>query len=179
MEHIVDWVKNYILVFFLMMILLSLTAKKEYKSYIRFFMEMVLVVTIVTPLLGLFGKSEDFMDKIEYDSFWQELNTLQADEKKMNYINEEYYVSYYEDMVAEDVAGLAEKEGYAAVRTKVDMDEQYEIRHIGLTVSKQGEGSPIIIGKIGGKEEDGEITKLKKKVADYYQIEESAVEISD
>lgn len=179
MEHIVGWVKNYILVFFLMSVLLSLVSKKEYKSYIRFFMEMVLIVALVTPILGALGKSEDFLKKIEYDRFWQELNTIQTDEKKMNYINEEYYIDYYEEMVAKDALSFAKQEGYEVEEADVVMDGDYQILSIGLKGVWSETDSSIKVEQIGGEEKEEETLGLQEKVAEYYQLETSAVTIKN
>ena len=68
MSGIVDWVKDYSMVFLLMTVLTSVAAKKEYRRYIQLFVEIILVITLMDPLLQAFGKSGDLFEKISYDS---------------------------------------------------------------------------------------------------------------
>ena len=79
MSGIVDWVKDYSMVFLLMTVLTSVAAKKEYRRYIQLFVEIILVITLMDPLLQAFGKSGDLFEKISYDSFWQGLNGIRMD----------------------------------------------------------------------------------------------------
>ena len=103
MTGIVEWVKNYSMVVLLMTVLTSVAAKKEYKKYIQLFVEIILVITLVNPLFQAAGKSEDLFEKISYDSFWQGLEGIRLDQEKVDFLNEEYYIDYYEKAIEEDV----------------------------------------------------------------------------
>ncbi len=175
MSEIVEWAKNYSMVFFLMTILTTAAAKKEYRKYIQLFVEIILVITLLNPLLGLMGKSEDLFEKISYDSFWQGLEGMKMDQDKIDFLDEGQYIAYYEGAIETDVKLLAENSGYAVTDVAVILNEKYEVDYMELEVAKQ-ELEPVIIGTLE-KKENSEITALKEKVAKYYQIDTSQISI--
>ena len=176
MSGIVEWAKNYSMVFLLMTILTTAAAKKEYRKYIQLFVEIILVITLVNPLLSMMGKSEDLFEKISYDSFWQGLNEMKMDQEKIDFLDEGQYISYYEGAIETDVKLLAENSGYAVTDVIVTLNEQYEVEYMELEVAKQ-EVETVIIGTLEEKAENSEITALKEKVAAYYQIDTAQISI--
>lgn len=177
MSAIVEWVKNYSLVFLLMTMLTSVIAKREYKKYIRLFVEIILVITLADPLFGIMGKSEGLFEKISYDSFWQGLEGIKMDQEKMDFLNEDYYIDYYESAIAKDVALLAENTGYAVTDALVELNEEYEVEEMEIKVARK-ENNSVIIGELQDKEKE-EITALKEKIAAYYQVPEDRILIID
>lgn len=177
MSAIVEWVKNYSLVFLLMTMLTSVIAKQEYKKYIRLFVEVILVITLANPLLGLMGKSEGLFEKISYDSFWQGLEGMKTDQEKMDFLNEDYYIEYYEKAIAGDVKLLAENTGYAVTDVLVTLNEEYEVEEMELRVARQ-EKNAVIAGTLQD-EENEEIAALKEKIAAYYQVPVDKISIMD
>lgn len=178
MSGVVEWVKNYSMVFLLMTVLTSVAAKKEYRKYIQLFVEIVLVITLVDPLLDVTGKSEDLFEKISYDSLWQQLEGIKKDKDKMDFLNEDYYISYYENAIEEDVALLAKDTGYIITDASVTLDENYEVKVMELTVAKERE-EMIIIGNVDDEPENRELTALKEKIAEYYRIDTDRISIRD
>lgn len=177
MSSVVEWVKNYSLVFLLMTILTSVIAKREYKKYIRLFVEIILVITLANPLLGVMGKSEGLFEKISYDSFWQGLEGIKMDQEKMDFLNEDYYIDYYESAIAGDVKLLAENTGYAVTDVLVELNEEYGVEEMELKVARR-EKNAVIAGTLQD-EENEEITALKEKIAVYYQVPEDRISIID
>lgn len=177
MSAIVEWVKNYSLVFLLMTMLTSVIAKREYKKYIRLFVEIILVITLADPLFGIMGKSEGLFEKISYDSFWQGLEGIKMDQEKMDFLNEDYYIDYYESAIAKDVALLAENTGYAVTDALVELNEEYEVEEMEIKVARR-EKNAVIAGTLQD-EENEEITALKEKIAAYYQVPEERISIID
>ncbi len=178
MSGIVEWVKSYSLVFLLMTVLTSVAAKKEYRKYIQLFVEIILVITLVNPLLNVSGKSEDLFEKISYDSFWQNLESIKKDKDKMDFLNEDYYISYYENAIEADAALIAEDAGYVVTDASVKLNENYEVEEMELSVAKK-RMETIIIGSVDSQPENAEITALKEKIAEYYQIDADRISIRD
>lgn len=178
MAGIVEWVKNYSMVVLLMTVLTSVAAKKEYKKYIQLFVELILVITLVNPLFQAAGKSEDLFEKISYDSFWQRLEGIRLDQEKVDFLNEEYYIDYYEKAIEEDVKLLVENSGYGVIDAKVTLNEEFEVETMELKVAKQ-ETETRIVGRVESQPETAEITALREKLATYYQIDANQILIID
>lgn len=177
MAGILEWVKHYSMVVLLLTALTSAAAKKEYRKYIRLFVEIIWVITLVNPILKAAGKSGDLFEKISYDSFWQGLKGIQSDREKMDFLDEGYYTKYYEKAIEADVKLLAQNSGYETVRTTVLLNEAYEVEEMELHVAKQ-EMETVVIGKDGKDEEDG-LLLLRDKIAAYYRIGPDKIKITD
>ena len=141
MAGVVEWVKSYSLVFLFMTVLTTAVAKKEYQKYIQIFVEIILVLTLLDPLLELTGRSEDLFEKISYDSFFQGLEEMKKDQAKMDFMDKEAYISYYEKALKEDVALLAESMGYVVTDASVSLNEAYEVEKIEGIRSKSTGGN--------------------------------------
>lgn len=178
MEAIVDWVKNYSMAVLLMTVMTSIAAKKEYKKYIQFFVEIILVMTLVNPLFQAAGKSEGLFEKISYDSFWQGLEGIRKDQEKIDFLNDDYYMEYYEKAIGEDVRLLAENYGYGVIDVKLTLNEAFGVETMELKVAKLEEEA-IIVGRVENGPEEAEITALREKLAVYYQIGASQISITD
>lgn len=178
MTGIVDWVKNYSMVVLFLTVLTSVAAKKEYKKYIQIFVEIILVIALVNPLFQAAGKSEDLFEKISYDSFWQGLAGMKMDQEKIDFLNEDYYITYYEKAIREDVRLLAENSGYGVIDVEVALNESFEIETMELKVAKQ-EVETIIVGRVENQPETAEITALREKLSAYYQIDADRISIID
>ncbi|MBO5302504.1 MAG: stage III sporulation protein AF [Lachnospiraceae bacterium] len=178
MTGIMEWVKNYSMVFLLLTVISSLAAKKEYKQYIQFFVEVLLVVMVVTPFFQAVGRSEEFFDKISYDSFWQELDSIRHDQDKLQFLEDDYYIHYYEETIQADLVLLAEDAGFKVLDAAVKMNEEYRVENMYLAVAKQEENR-IIVGSIEKQSESAEIMALRRKIAEYYHLEEENIVISE
>ena len=178
MSGIVDWVKDYSMVFLLMTVLTSVAAKKEYRRYIQLFVEIILVITLMDPLLQAFGKSGDLFEKISYDSFWQGINGIRMDREKMDFLEEDYYIGYYERAIEADAGLLAESFGYTVIEASVTLNEAYEVESMALAVAKS-DTRQVIVGTVGRKPEKPEITALREKLAAYYKIPAERISITD
>lgn len=169
MEGLVGWVKNYSMVFLFFTVLSSLAAKKEYRRYLSLFVEFVLVVTLLMPVLELLGSDGDFFDKIAYDTFWQELNSIKADRENLDFLGDDVYVKRYEEVIGADVKVMAEDAGYGVLEVRVELNQDFEIESIELDLAKDQEFT-VIQGSLTG-EAKGDTRRLKEKISGYYQVD--------
>ncbi|MCI9378471.1 MAG: stage III sporulation protein AF [Eubacterium sp.] len=155
MDAVLGWVKNYSMVVLLLTVLSQTAAKKEYRKYIQLFIEIVWVITLINPLFAAFGKSGDLFENISYDSFWQGLEGIRMDREKLDFLDEGYYLEYYEKAIEEDVKLLARNNGYEVEQTVVCLDGEYGVEEMEITLL-EGDGEGILA--------------LRDKIAGYYQI---------
>ena len=67
MQTLVDWIRCVLILYFLMMIILYFAAGESYKKFIRFFMGLVLALTLMRPAMALLGKEEMLREGIAFD----------------------------------------------------------------------------------------------------------------
>lgn len=177
MSQIADWMKNYSMVFLLLAVLTSVAARQEYRKYIQIFVEIVLVITLVSPLLGAAGKSQELFDKMSYDSFWQGLEGIRMDQEKADFFKDGYYIDRYEEAIAADVKLLAKNSGYVVTDARVELNESFEVENMELVVAK--ETTDLIVGTMDEDAEDEAVHALREKISAYYQIESDKIAIKD
>ena len=76
MEAVLEWMKGIVILFVVLTALLWLVPKEQYKKYIRFFMELLIVLAVIRPVTGLIDFDGTFDEKIQNSQFMQEMENL-------------------------------------------------------------------------------------------------------
>lgn len=186
-----SYIKGFITLFVLLMVLLHLAPKESYQKYIRFFAEMLLTISLLTPVMSLFCDKEEFLNLIEYEEFMSELQEVSKDVEKIEYLHNDHYIKKYESAIETDVRQMAESYDFVVQEVNVKMAEDYSISYIRLNLIDQT-NEQVVIGKIvidereGGEEASEEISDkqtdtkygaLLQDLEDYYQIDRSKIGI--
>lgn len=176
------YVRGFIVLFVLLTVLLYLPPGKSYQKYIRFFAEMILTFSILSPVLSIFCDSEEFLELIEYEEFTDSLSEISRDAQKIEYMNNDYYLEKYETAIEQDVERIAGQYGFAVREANVELTEEYTVEKIQLWITEQGE-ERIVVEKIVLDQEEEEVESdaiyagLMQELSDYYQLDESMIEI--
>lgn len=185
MDAVLNWVKGIVIIFLVMSSFLYLVPGKQYKKYIYFFMEMVILIAVISPITKIVYNQEDFEKKIEYTQFWQELNNLQTDVSNMEFMQTEYYLDEYEQALEEDVSQMVTDAGFVTKEVEVELTEKYEINNIVLTIAQESEENKILIGKIDLGNDNNETEErsyvyqdLKDKIQTFYQLSDDEIQIT-
>lgn len=179
MEAVMGWMKGIVILFVILTAFMHLIPDKKYRRYVRFFAEMVLIAAVVQPIAEIIYAGESFADKVEYTQFWQEMENLQKDSKKLDFMQPEYYRGQYEKAIAKDAAGMLENEEWEVTGAEADLTEEYELKRIELTVTlteKEGQSTDGAAGKLAklARQEQAE-GKIREKLKTYYQLEDEAI----
>lgn len=192
MEAILEWMKGIVILFVVLSALMYLVPKEQYKKYIQFFMEMVLVIAVISPISKVIYASEDFEEKIHYSQFWQEMENVQMDVEKMDFIQNDYHRAEYETAIEEDIRLMAEGKEYEIDQIDATLSEKYELESVIIVVKTTKEGNEesgwevedISVNTIGGGESLAEkaileqgLSELKKEIGSFYQLEEEQIVI--
>lgn len=176
------YVRGFIALFLLLMVLLHLPPGKSYQKYIRFFAELILTIALLTPVLSVVCDSEEFLRRIDYEEFTEELEELSKDMQHMEYLYEDYHKAAYEKAIAEDVKRIAEEQGFFVQEVLVQLSSEYAVEHISLRVTED-EINQVVIERVvlenTAREENENIicSKLRQELMEFYQLDESKIEI--
>ena len=77
MEAVREWMKEFLVIYLILTILMHLAAAEPYKKYLRFFSGIILLAVLVSPLLRFSGNGNKGGLQPYYDRFWQELDRAQ------------------------------------------------------------------------------------------------------
>lgn len=177
--------KGFIALFLVLTVLVHMVPKESLKKYVRFFAEMVLAFGLLSPILSLFGNSNAFLKDIDKEEFMEELTETARAAEKIEFLQNDYYVGQYEEMIGLQVREMAEGYGFTVIGVTVDLSEVYEVESIILEIADQG-NEEIVIGEITVNGESKEKDKhseeaayreLKEKLVSYYQLTEKQLAI--
>ena len=177
-----EYMKGVLALFVLLMLLLYLVPGDGFKKYIRFFGEIVLTIGFLSPVLNIIYDSDKFLALIDYEQYSGQMSELARDMDRIEYVQKDYYLEEYETAIAGDVSRIAEQYGFVVKEAKVDMNEEYTLDAIYLSVTESGaDGIEVekvwLDGKEGEEKETELYADLKKELADYYQLDEAAITI--
>lgn len=189
-----EYVKGVFALAILLMLLLYLVPGERFKRYIRFFTEIVLTVGVLSPVLSMICDNDRFLELIAYETFTENLSEIARDMERMEYLQNDYYLEEYERAIAEDVKGIAlgiaETYGYTVEDVEVHLTKEYRLDAMNLSLAKadaEERENTIVIERIQigeqmhtedvGEEEKGMTAEIRHKLAEYYQMDESLIEI--
>lgn len=181
MGAIYNWVKNIVVFYILMTAVLHLLPKSSYQKYVRFFSGLLLVVLLLTPLLEFLFKEDYLLNRISYESFWQQADTVKLDVSGMEEIQQNAYKREYERAIAGDMALLVQGEEITVESAAVTLGEDYTISSVDLTVRLTGQKEGILIEKItlGDNSRDyPQVVKIKEKLMDFYEVSDHQIQIT-
>lgn len=158
MQSLIDWIRSVLILYFLMMIVLYFAAGERYKKFIRFFMGLVLALTLLRPLIQVLGKEETLRESITYEAFRQDLKETQFDVSHLEETEQEIYRSHYERVLVEQFLSEAK-------------ERLLEIRDISVAVNEACELEQVTIQE----ELYGDGETLKKYLMEVYGLEEGQV----
>lgn len=192
MEAILEWMKGIVILFVVLSALMYLVPKAQYKKYIQFFTEMVIVIAVISPISKVIYASEDFEEKIRYSQFWQEMENVQMDVEKMDFIQNDYHKAEYEKAIEEDIRLMADGKEYEIDQIDAVLSEKYELESVTMVVKRAKEENEesgwevedISVDTIGSGEslagkailEQG-LSELKKEIGSFYQLAEEQIVI--
>ena len=165
MEHFITWMKGIVLLFFVFTALLYFIPRNTYKKYIRFFMEMMLILAIMYPLLQAVFKENTLENLIHYDEFWQEMDNMKLDAEHFEEEQNAYYLKECEENIEEDVKQLMFQHGYEVKSVEVKLNTSYEIEDISLVVEQTAK-----------EQKNEDILLIQQEILNFYQIEENKLQ---
>lgn len=208
MEALYSWVKNVIYFMIFLSAACNLLADAKYEQYIRFFAGALLILLTFGPLLGGTGLDQQIQRLFAYFSVKTEAEELKEKMWAVDGKRREAVLSQYRQAAEREIGEMAEEAGLDVAKVELAFGEEGEdwgtVCRVRLYLLKpQDAGAlgeirvePVEIavngdtasGKSGlspagrretGQEDSQQISSFKGKVARYYGLEESDIEIME
>ena len=90
MSGIVEWVKEYVSLFLAFTLVLYVIPSNEYRGYLRFFLEMVLVLFCLRPLLETTHLNLQEQWEDTYHSLYEEMEKREEEAMEMVFLDDGY-----------------------------------------------------------------------------------------
>lgn len=203
MEALYNWIRSLTFYLIFVTVIINLLPDKKYEKYLRFFFGMVFLLLVIQPFTSGFRIEEKIAYYFSTITLQNDASDLQKELLGAEDVRLEQMFTRYESAVAEDIRQLAEAGGFHVYRADVslgrtaDQPDYGRVSKIGLTVSlEEKKGSvdpvapvvsvePVAVGaretvSPGGRrseQEDTAVGALRKQLLNYYDLEETDVEI--
>lgn len=160
MDAALNWMKEFLIIYFILTILMHLSAADQYKKYLKFFSGMILLLILIKPVLRLTGNSGRLEALISYEAFWEQLDGMGQSTKKLEYLQNSHYIQKYEQAMADGIMQGLQEQQIAVRKVEVDLTDVYEVQAVYVWLDKK-EG-----------QEDADTRKgLYQYLQDAYQLE--------
>ena len=200
MESMLSWVKQIVIFYIFANFIIHVLPNGNYEKYIKFFIGLILIAVVISPITGFFKLDTLFEDIYNSAISSDSISEMQADLKYAEKSNYDNIAQPYKEDIIKNVEKIVTENYLYPVKTTVDfnMDSESEtfgqIKDIQLQVSKKYTNeNKVIIDKIKIQTENSESgTKsdsnnnlsaasitIKNSIADFYHISPDNVNISE
>lgn len=141
MQNLTDWIRAVLIVYLLMLVLLYFSAGESYKKFIRFFMGLVLALTVLRPFLSLTGKTGTFSDSVTYEAYRKKVQQAQQDFGRMEQTEAARYSAYYGRAIEEQWLAQAAEQKLEIAEISVTLNEDYSPKTVVIREGADGDGA--------------------------------------
>lgn len=199
MEEIYGWVRGLVFYLILMTMVLNLLPDKKYEKYLRLFTGMIFIMLVFRPFMDLGGLEERMAGVFERITFQNDAKLLQRELKDVSETRLSRLVDGYRQAVELDIKTMAEGFSVVPVRVQVELETNPDSDGFGRLLSVEldvtvldsyaengtGAGRAGISADGEDTEEarskrieaNREISRLRKKIGEYYGVEEGKIKI--
>ena len=118
-EALYSWIKCLAIFYILLTMLLHLVPTEKYQKYVRFFMGLVLIVILVTPMLSLLEKNRELPSSFSYLYSQEENKRLEQD---MENLQKNLLEKGYEELLGENIRKDLQKKGIETIKCEVHIE---------------------------------------------------------
>ncbi len=97
MNQVVQWMKEYVGLFLAFSLVLYVLPEQSYRGYIRFFLELILVLFCLRPVVHISSSGFEKRWNETYQSFLQEMKQREEEAESLSFVDEDYIKLFLED----------------------------------------------------------------------------------
>lgn len=168
MDAVLSWIKEFLIIYLILTVLMHLVANDQYKKYLRFFSGIILLTALVSPVMKLSGSAGRLESLISYEAFWEQLDSARQDTQKMEFLQNNHYVKKYEEAVAQDIYERSVQQGYPVSRVSAALTEDYEISSVSVWMQ---------VLDAAAKKDAGMEKEVRKFLQQAYDLEPSQIHL--
>ena len=128
-EELYLWIRNLAVFYIFFTAVLNLIPDQKYEKYVRFFMGLLLIFMMSTPIFSILGKgselTESFLDNFSEENREKELREFQN-------IQKVYLEKGYELELEQKIRETLEKRGIEVYKVKVNIEGEETVEEWGL-----------------------------------------------
>ena len=118
-EAIYDWMKCLAVFYILLSTILHLVPTGQYERYVRFFMGLLLIFMLCTPVFSILGKCGEITES--FRQFYQTEENYRTEEELEN-LQEVYLENGYEEEIGKKILENLQEKGIDALQVEVNIE---------------------------------------------------------
>lgn len=118
-DAIYDWMKCLAVFYILLSTILHLVPTGQYERYVRFFMGLLLIFMLCTPVFSILGKSGEITES--FQQFYQ-MEENQREGQEMENLQEVYLEKGYEEAIGKKILENLQEKGIDALQVEVNIE---------------------------------------------------------
>lgn len=115
-EEIYSWMKNLAFFYILLTTVLHLAPSGTYQRYIRFFMGLLLILMLTSPIFSILGRGEALVEEFSFHYGKEEEERMRREAKELQ---EDYLKKGYEREIGKNILESLQKKGISIEEAKV------------------------------------------------------------
>lgn len=199
MGRVYEWIRSMVFYLILMTMILNLLPDKKYEKYLRLFTGTVFLLLVCSPYTDLTGLEAQVAGAFERLTFQNDAKLLKREIEDTDGKRMERLVEEYADAVKMDLQTMAEGISLECLDVEIFLDTDPEggtfgkIQGVEMSVGIAGEEEEAVMVSGGNgenreagaenerrlrREANREISDLKKRIGEYYGLEEGNIAIN-
>lgn len=162
METVLQWVKGIVILLIVGNVLMYLVQGRTYEKYVRLFFQVIVILAVLAPVGSVVLDRDAFLEAVDYESFRQEMDSIQRDSQHMTELGQTYAAEQYRAAVEEDVTRMLQRMDVSPSYVEAQLGESYEIEHLTIGFGEAGAYMEVI-----------------DELTGYYQIGEEQITIEE
>ena len=143
------WIAGLACYYLVYAIVMNVIPRKEYRVYVKTFMGLLLIVLLLTPVQGLFGKTRDFASFFWTEEMKRAWNEIRLQGKAgLNETKDQYFRYACQEEIAGQIETLAENMGCSLEEAKVELKEEEEITVKSIEITPKSGAAEKLQGKL-------------------------------
>ena len=178
---ITDYVKSIIILIVALTFVELLLPNNKNKKYIMFSCSLIVVISVINPILGIFNHDIDVLSTI--DEIKKEMADAQYGSLANYSVEDNIYLEYIENL-KDNMKSKLQNIGYEVIESKVNIDEtSFEPKNIEMRIKyKDGNIQPVVIdvfeNSASEKVYDADIIKVKEILHENYGVDKKNININ-
>lgn len=195
MNGVLSWVRSIVFYLILTTLILNLLPDRKYEKYLRFFVGMVLVFLVFEPFADISGMEAQIAGAFERITFQNDAALLKKEIGDIDGRRMERLADQYEEAMERDIMDMADGTAVLCKEVQVSLERDRDggafgkVLHIFLRLGVKGEerqtdsdaSVPAAASdekrRLARRNANREIAELKKRIGDYYGLEESDITV--
>ena len=167
MESFAAWLRNMICFLCFFQVFLHLAPREQYRKYLKFFGDLLLVFLVIRPMVTVLGKGEELDQILRMQNLKGEYSELEMHMEGVEELRTGLVEKTFRWEIERQIREIPAAYGFSVLSMKVSFDE--ENRPEGISMKLLSEEA---------EDEAGQMEKIREELHDIYGMSRDRMEIS-